>query len=35
MEIIIESEIWPCMYSNLDKQKIPLILLNKNHKENF
>ena len=28
LAIFIESEIWPCMYSNLDKQKIPLILLN-------
>ena len=28
LAIFIESEIWPCMYKNLDKQKIPLILLN-------
>ena len=28
LAIFVESEIWPCMYSNLDKQKIPLILLN-------
>ena len=26
--IFIESEIWPCMYQNINKKKIPLILLN-------
>ena len=28
MAIFLESEIWPCMFNNLDKKKIPLILLN-------
>ncbi len=28
LAIFIESEIWPYMYYNLDKKKIPLILLN-------
>ena len=28
MTIFLESEIWPCMFKNLDKKKIPLILLN-------
>ena len=26
--IFIESEIWPCMFKNLESKKIPLILLN-------
>ena len=26
--IFIESEIWPCMFKNLENKKIPLILLN-------
>jgi len=26
--IFVESEIWPCMFYNLDKKKIPLVLLN-------
>jgi len=26
--IFVESEIWPCMFNNLDDRKIPLILLN-------
>tara|TARA_B100001057_G_scaffold453657_1_gene498650 strand:- start:5618 stop:6868 length:1251 start_codon:yes stop_codon:yes gene_type:complete len=26
--IFIDSEIWPCMFKNINKQKIPLILLN-------
>ena len=26
--IFIESEIWPCMYKNINEKKIPLILLN-------
>ncbi len=26
--IFIDSEIWPCMYNNINKKKIPLILLN-------
>ena len=26
--IFVESEIWPCMFQNLKKKKIPLILLN-------
>ena len=26
--IFIESEIWPCMYKNIYKNKIPLVLLN-------
>ena len=26
--IFIESEIWPCMFKNINRQKIPLILLN-------
>ena len=26
--IFIDSEIWPCMYKNLNKKNIPLILLN-------
>ena len=28
MAVFIESEIWPCMYQNIDQKKIPLILLN-------
>ena len=28
MAIFIDSEIWPCMYKNLNKKKIPLLLLN-------
>ena len=28
LAIFIESEIWPCMYQNINKKKIPLILLN-------
>jgi 3-deoxy-D-manno-octulosonic-acid transferase len=28
LAIFIESEIWPCMFKNLDRKKIPLILLN-------
>ncbi|WP_440656085.1 3-deoxy-D-manno-octulosonic acid transferase [Candidatus Pelagibacter sp. HIMB1509] len=28
MAIFIESEIWPCMFQNLNSKKIPLILLN-------
>ena len=28
LAIFVESEIWPCMFSNLEKKKIPLILLN-------
>ena len=26
--IFIDSEIWPCMFKNIDEKKIPLILLN-------
>ena len=26
--IFVESEIWPCMFNQLDKKKIPLVLLN-------
>ena len=26
--IFIESEIWPCMFKNINKKKIPLLLLN-------
>ena len=26
--IFIDSEIWPCMFKNINRQKIPLILLN-------
>ncbi len=26
--IFVDSEIWPCMYKNINKQKVPLILLN-------
>ena len=26
--IFVESEIWPCMFNNLNSKKIPLILLN-------
>ena len=26
--IFIESEIWPCMFENLNSSKIPLVLLN-------
>ena len=28
MAIFIDSEIWPCMYKNINDKKIPLILLN-------
>ncbi len=28
LAIFIESEIWPCMYKNLEIKKIPIILLN-------
>ena len=28
LAIFIDSEIWPCMFKNLNKKKIPLILLN-------
>ena len=28
LAIFIESEIWPCMFTNLNNKKIPLILLN-------
>ena len=28
LAIFIESEIWPCMYQNINEKKIPLILLN-------
>ena len=28
MAFFIESEIWPCMFKNLNKKNIPLILLN-------
>ena len=28
MAIFVDSEIWPCMYNNINDQKIPLILLN-------
>ena len=28
LAIFIESEIWPCMYKNLEMKKIPLILIN-------
>ena len=28
LAVFIESEIWPCMYQNIDQKKIPLILLN-------
>ena len=28
ISIFIESEIWPCMFKNLNNKKIPLILLN-------
>ena len=28
MAVFVESEIWPCMYSNINDQNIPLILLN-------
>ena len=28
LAIFIDSEIWPCMFKNLDEKKIPLILLN-------
>ena len=28
MAIFIDSEIWPCMYKNINKKKIPLLLLN-------
>ena len=28
LAIFVDSEIWPNMYNNLDKRKIPLILLN-------
>ena len=26
--VFIESEIWPCMFQNINKKKIPLILIN-------
>ena len=28
VSIFIESEIWPCMFQNINKKKIPLILIN-------
>ena len=28
LAIFIDSEIWPCMFKQLDKRKIPLVLLN-------
>ena len=28
VSIFIESEIWPCMFQNIKKRKIPLILIN-------
>ena len=28
MAVFIDSEIWPCMYNNINDKKIPLILLN-------
>ena len=28
MAVFVDSEIWPCMYNNINNQKIPLILLN-------
>ncbi len=28
LAIFIESEIWPCMFKNIDKNKIPLLLIN-------
>lgn len=28
VSIFIDSEIWPCMFQNINKRKIPLILLN-------
>ena len=28
MAVFVDSEIWPCMYKNINEQKIPLILLN-------
>ena len=28
MAIFVDSEIWPCMYNNINDKKIPLILLN-------
>ena len=28
MAIFVDSEIWPCMYNNINNEKIPLILLN-------
>ena len=28
MAVFVDSEIWPCMYNNINDKKIPLILLN-------
>ncbi len=28
MAVFVDSEIWPCMYNNVNNKKIPLILLN-------
>ncbi len=28
MAVFVDSEIWPCMYKNINEKKIPLILLN-------
>ena len=28
MAVFIDSEIWPCMFNNIDKKRIPLVLFN-------